>query len=183
MGDAACGHDLLLRAVCVCARACMRVCACVCACVCVYACACVRARARARMCVTVCVCVCARASMCSAKQLVHFANCCFNSCAEQSHKDSVKEATVQEQFSNKTIYPAMRIQFHLPALDLSWALTHRSMFYSLNIQAHNTHQLPTSESSTQNTDKGLVYFQFSVKPFLPVSQPVSVCLLTLPTGP
>ena len=37
----------------------------------------------------------------SAKQLVYFANCCFNSCVEQSHKDSVREPTVEEQLSSK----------------------------------------------------------------------------------
>ena len=48
------------------------------------------------------------------KRLVSFANCCFNSCAEQRHKGSVREATVEEQLCSKTI--------HLPALDLSLAL-------------------------------------------------------------
>ena len=38
----------------------------------------------------------------SAKQLVYFANCCFNSCAEQSHEDSVQKATVEEQPFSKT---------------------------------------------------------------------------------
>ena len=43
--------------------------------------------------------------------------------AEQSHKDSVRKATVEEQLSSKTINPtAMRAQLRLPALDLSWAL-------------------------------------------------------------
>ena len=56
------------------------------------------------------------------RQLVHLADCCFNSCAEQSHKDSVREAFVEEQLCNKTIHPAMRVQLHLPALDLFWAL-------------------------------------------------------------
>ena len=77
----------------------------------------------------------------------------------------------------------MRVQLHLPALHLSGALTRPSLFYSLNIQAHNPHQSSTSESSTKNTDKGLAYFHFSVKPFPPVSQPVSVSLLTLPANP
>ena len=56
------------------------------------------------------------------KQLVYCSNCCFNSCAEQSHKDSAREATVKEQLCSKTKYPAMRVQLHLPALHLSWTL-------------------------------------------------------------
>ena len=41
--------------------------------------------------------------------------------ARQSHKDSVRKATVVtvEQFSRKTIHPAMRAQLHLPVLDQS----------------------------------------------------------------
>ena len=40
----------------------------------------------------------------------------------QSHEDSVRKATVEEQLNSKTNRPAMRAQLHLPALDLSWAL-------------------------------------------------------------
>ena len=50
------------------------------------------------------------------------ADCCFNSCAESGHKDSVRGATAEEQLSSKTIHPAKRAQLHLPPLDLSWAL-------------------------------------------------------------
>ena len=32
----------------------------------------------------------------NAEQLVYSASCCFNSCAERSHKDSVREATVEK---------------------------------------------------------------------------------------
>ena len=42
--------------------------------------------------------------------------CCFNSCAEQSHKDSVRKATVEEQLSSKSIHPAMTAQLHFTAL-------------------------------------------------------------------
>ena len=34
------------------------------------------------------------------KQLVYFANCCFSSCAGQNHKDSVQEATVEDDMAN-----------------------------------------------------------------------------------
>ena len=34
------------------------------------------------------------------------ASCCFNSCVEQPHKDSVQKATVEEQPSSKTIQKA-----------------------------------------------------------------------------
>ena len=37
------------------------------------------------------------------KQLVYLANCCFNSCAEQSHKDNVRRATVEEQLKQKVV--------------------------------------------------------------------------------
>jgi len=46
---------------------------------------------------------------------------CFKSCGEQSHKDSVREATVEEQLCSKTNCPAMRAQLRFPVLDLSWA--------------------------------------------------------------
>ena len=42
------------------------------------------------------------------KQLVYFTNCCFNSCVEQSHKDNVRKATVEEQVCSKTIYHAVK---------------------------------------------------------------------------
>ena len=54
-------------------------------------------------------------------ELVYSANCCFNSCGDQGHKYSVREATVEEQLSSKTNHPAMRANLHLPALDLLWA--------------------------------------------------------------
>ena len=47
-----------------------------------------------------------RGDLVSEKQLVCSANRCFNSCAEQSHKDSVQKATVEEQLGNQTIRPA-----------------------------------------------------------------------------
>ena len=77
------------------------------------------------------------------KQFVYLPDCCFNSCVEQGHKDSVRKATVEEQLSScveqghkdsvrkatveeqlssKTVHPAMTDQLHLPALELSWAL-------------------------------------------------------------
>ena len=37
------------------------------------------------------------AELASAKELVHSATCSFNSCGEQSHKDSVGEATVENK--------------------------------------------------------------------------------------
>ena len=43
-----------------------------------------------------------------------------NSCADQGHKDTVREATAEEQVCSKTNHPALRAQLHLPALDLSW---------------------------------------------------------------
>ena len=39
-----------------------------------------------------------------------------------SHKDSVREAAVEEYLCSKTNHPAMRAQVHLPALDLFWVL-------------------------------------------------------------
>ena len=39
----------------------------------------------------------------SEKQLVYFANCCLNSCSEQRHKVSVREATVEEQMKQKIV--------------------------------------------------------------------------------
>ena len=39
--------------------------------------------------------------------------------AEQSHKDSVRKATAEEQLSSKTVNPS---NYDSPALDLSWAL-------------------------------------------------------------
>ena len=61
----------------------------------------------------------------SEKQLVCFANCCFSSCTEQSHKDSVRKATVEEQMKQGTVQFSMRVRLHLsvdvlPALDLAW---------------------------------------------------------------
>ena len=47
---------------------------------------------------------------------MYSANCSFNSCVKQSHKDSVQNATVEEQLSSKTIHPATRAQLHLPSL-------------------------------------------------------------------
>ena len=44
---------------------------------------------------------------------MYFANCCSNSCAEQSHKDGVRKGAVEEQLRNITIHPAMRVQLHL----------------------------------------------------------------------
>ena len=35
--------------------------------------------------------------------LVYFANCCFNSCVEQSHKDNVRRATVEEQLKQRVV--------------------------------------------------------------------------------
>ena len=37
-----------------------------------------------------------------------------------SHWNSVREATVVEEASSKTIHPAMRARLYLPVLDLSW---------------------------------------------------------------
>ena len=54
----------------------------------------------------------------SAKQLAwHAANCCFNSCAEQSHSDSVRKASVEEQLSSETVHRVMRAQLQLLLLD------------------------------------------------------------------
>ena len=58
----------------------------------------------------------------SAKQLVCSANRCFNSCAELSHKDSVRKATTEEQLGSKTNHPTVRAQLRLPPLHLSWVL-------------------------------------------------------------
>ena len=33
------------------------------------------------------------------KQFVYFANCCFDSCVEQNHKDSVQEAIVEDNMA------------------------------------------------------------------------------------
>ena len=62
----------------------------------------------------------------------------LNSSSEQSHKDSVRKATVEEQLSSKTIHPAMRLraQLHLPALDLSWALT-KCFFLFMELYYYN----------------------------------------------
>ena len=60
----------------------------------------------------------------NAMQFVYFTSCCFNSCAEQSHKDSARETTVEEQLCSKTNHPAMRAQLHLPALDILRAQLH-----------------------------------------------------------
>ena len=51
----------------------------------------------------------------------------LSTAVEQSHKDSVQKATVEEQFSSKTIHSAMRSQLHLQAFDLSWALVRYSL--------------------------------------------------------
>ena len=40
----------------------------------------------------------------SAKQLVYSANCCFNCCAEQSHKDNVRSTVVEEQLKQRVIH-------------------------------------------------------------------------------
>ena len=53
---------------------------------------------------------------------MYFANCCFYSCAAQSHKDSVREVTVEDQLRSKTIRPVTTAQLHLPPLDLAWTL-------------------------------------------------------------
>jgi len=46
-------------------------------------------------------------------------NCCFNCCAEQSHKDNVRSSAFEEQqMQNKSSFQA---QLHLPTLDLFWA--------------------------------------------------------------
>ena len=44
----------------------------------------------------------------SAKQLVYSANRCSKSCAEQRHKDSVREAAAEEEPCSKTVDPAVR---------------------------------------------------------------------------
>ena len=41
------------------------------------------------------------------------------SCAEQSHEDSVREATVEEQMKQRTVQLYVTAQLHLPPLDLS----------------------------------------------------------------
>ena len=59
--------------------------------------------------------------------------CCFNRRAEQSHKDNVRCAAVEEQpeatevqlsqpssTSLLMISSGLRVQLHLPALDLAW---------------------------------------------------------------
>ena len=53
------------------------------------------------------------------KQLLRTSLTAVYSCAEQSHKDSVRKATVEDQFSSKTVHPAMRAQLHLLSLHLS----------------------------------------------------------------
>ena len=45
---------------------------------------------------------------------------------QNSHKDGVRKATVEEQLSNKTIHPAVRAQLHLPPLHLSWSWFNRA---------------------------------------------------------
>ena len=57
------------------------------------------------------------------QQFVCFADCYFNSYTEHSHKGSARKASVEEQLCCKTIHPALRVQLHLPALDLSWPLS------------------------------------------------------------
>ena len=37
------------------------------------------------------------------KQPVYCSNCCFNSCAEQSHKGNVRRATAEEQLKQKVV--------------------------------------------------------------------------------
>ena len=39
----------------------------------------------------------------SVKQLVYFANCCLNCCAEQSHKDDVRSTAVEEKLKQKLV--------------------------------------------------------------------------------
>ena len=41
------------------------------------------------------------------------------SCAEQSHGDSVREATAEEQMKQRTVQHSVRTQLHLPPLHLS----------------------------------------------------------------
>ena len=55
----------------------------------------------------------------SVKQLVCFANCCFNSCAEQGHKDSVQKATVEEQLKQRLVQLSVGAQLLLPPLHSS----------------------------------------------------------------
>ena len=62
------------------------------------------------MCVCACASVRARARVCAR--------------ARNSHKDSVRIATVEEHLYGKTIHPATKAQLHLPPLDLSWAHTY-----------------------------------------------------------
>jgi len=77
----------------------------------------------------------------SEKQLVCSANCCFNSYAELSHKDSVRKATVEEQLSSKTKHPALTAQLHLPPLDLSWAPT-LQILTTLPLRDYTFHLIP-----------------------------------------
>ena len=37
------------------------------------------------------------------KQLVYFANCCLNCCAELSHKDDVRSTAVEEKLKQKLV--------------------------------------------------------------------------------
>ena len=58
---------------------------------------------------------------------MYCANCCFNCCAEHSHKDSVRSTAAEEQLKQQVVQRS-EPSFHLPALDLSWA--------NLRVQLH-----------------------------------------------
>ena len=55
----------------------------------------------------------------------------------RSHKDNVRKATVEEQLSSETIHPAMSAHFHLPVLDLSWALRWKKMFGNVALDSQS----------------------------------------------
>ena len=46
--------------------------------------------------------------------------------SELSHKNSVREVTVEDQLKQRIAQLAMRVQLHLPPLDLSWPLSSES---------------------------------------------------------
>ena len=75
-----------------------------------------------------------------------FADGCFSNCAEQSHKNSERKATVEEQLCTKTIHPATRVQLQLPTLDLSW---------TLSAARQSTHQRVPSSNSLLLISPGL----------------------------
>ena len=45
---------------------------------------------------------------------LHFVNCCFNSCVDQSHKDSVRNVSVEEQLKQRIVQLSAKATLLIP---------------------------------------------------------------------